>query len=315
MIRMVFNILIAVGLDFLIGDPHGFPHPVKLMGNIINLEDRLVRRIFKGGKGLKLAGLIIVLTNIFLGFFIPYLILRFLRAYKVLYNTLEVYLIYTCIAAKSLDVETTKVYKAFDLGLDEARVKLSYIVGRETHSLNEMEIVKGAVETVSENTSDGVIAPLFYIFLFGLPGGLAYKFINTMDSMLGYMNDKYIDLGYFPARLDDIANYLPARLTGFLMIVSSFGRFDISPGLKIMIRDRKNHKSPNSAYPESAVAGLLGVELGGGNYYHGIYVHKPTIGDNLNSLNKSHIQNAIEIMYRSEMLFLALATTVSLVLS
>ncbi|MFA5576357.1 MAG: adenosylcobinamide-phosphate synthase CbiB [Tissierellaceae bacterium] len=312
---MVFNILIAVGLDFLIGDPHGFPHPVKLMGNIINLEDRLVRRIFKGGKGLKLAGLIIVLTNIFLGFFIPYLILRFLRAYKVLYNTLEVYLIYTCIAAKSLDVETTKVYKAFDLGLDEARVKLSYIVGRETHSLNEMEIVKGAVETVSENTSDGVIAPLFYIFLFGLPGGLAYKFINTMDSMLGYMNDKYIDLGYFPARLDDIANYLPARLTGFLMIVSSFGRFDISPGLKIMIRDRKNHKSPNSAYPESAVAGLLGVELGGGNYYHGIYVHKPTIGDNLNSLNKSHIQNAIEIMYRSEMLFLALATTVSLVLS
>lgn len=162
------------------------------------------------------------------------------------------------------------------------------------------------METVSENTSDGVIGPLFYLVILGAPGALAYKFVNTMDSMLGYQNEKYQHLGYFPAKVDDIFNLIPARLTALLMLISSIGRFDINNGWKILIRDRRNHKSPNSAYPESATAGLLGIQLGGGNYYHGIYVDKPYIGDKLNKVDKKHIKDSIEIMYRAEIAFLIL---------
>ena len=140
--------------------------------------------------------------------------------------------------------------------------------------------------------------------LFGLPGGIAYKFINTMDSMLGYITKEYVDIGYFPAKVDDLINYLPARITGLFMNISSVFRFNIKNGFKIMIRDRKNHKSPNAIYPEAAVAGLLGIRLGGNNYYHGELVEKPTIGDKLNEINKKHIKNTIEIMYGSEILLI-----------
>ncbi|SCG82834.1 cobalamin biosynthesis protein [Proteiniborus sp. DW1] len=196
------------------------------------------------------------------------------------------------------------VQKELDKGLEEGRKRLSYIVGRDTSNLDEEEIIRATVETVSENTSDGVIGPLFYIVLLGAPGGLAYKFINTMDSMLGYMNDKYKHLGYFPAKVDDLFNLIPARLTAILMNISSIGRFDFINGMKILKRDRRNHKSPNSGYPESATAGLLGIQLGGGNYYHGLYVEKPHIGDKINDVNKEHIKNTVEIMYRSEIAFL-----------
>ncbi len=195
-----------------------------------------------------------------------------------------------------------KVYEALELGIEEARNRLSYIVGRETQSLNEDEIIRATVETVAENTSDGVIAPLLFIFIFGIPGGFIYKFINTMDSMLGYMNDKYIDLGYFPAKMDDIANYIPARITGLLMLVSSIFTHDVKNGFNIMIRDRKNHRSPNAIYPEAALAGLLGIQLGGGAYYHGSYVDKPYIGDNSKLIEKRHINDTIKIMYSSEVL-------------
>ena len=299
---MTVNIVLAILLDFILGDPYSFPHPVKLMGKIIDLEDKLARKIFKSRKGLKLAGFIIVIINIFLGFFMAYLILKIISPYKFLYNIVSIYLIYTCIAARSLHYEGMKVFEALEIGIKEARHRLSYIVGRETQNLNEEEIIKATVETVAENTSDGVIAPLLFIILFGIPGGFVYKFINTMDSMLGYMNDKYMDLGYFPAKVDDIANYIPARLTGILMIISSIFRYDIKSGMKVMARDRRNHKSPNAAYPEGATAGLLGIELGGGNYYNGIYVEKPTIGDNINPINKNHIKSTIEIMYGSEIL-------------
>ncbi|HHZ02646.1 MAG TPA: cobalamin biosynthesis protein CobD, partial [Tissierellia bacterium] len=211
---------------------------------------------------------------------------------------------YTCIAARSLHYEANMVEKELDNGIVEGRKRLSYIVGRDTSSLNEEEIIMATVETVSENTSDGVIGPLFYIVLLGAPGGLAYKFINTMDSMLGYMNDKYKHLGYFPAKVDDLFNLIPARLTAILMNISSIGRFDFINGMKILKRDRRNHKSPNSGYPESATAGLLGIQLGGGNYYHGLYVEKSHIGDKINDVNKEHIKNTVEIMYRSEIAFL-----------
>lgn len=301
---MLLKIIAAVLLDFILGDPYSFPHPVKLMGNIIYLEDKLARKITKSKLGLKMAGLIIVIVNISLGFFIPFFLLKFIKQYRILYNIICIYLIYTCIAARALHYEAMKVSEALDIGIENARERLSYIVGRETKNLSEDEIIRATVETVAENTSDGVIAPLFYIMLLGVPGGLAYKFINTMDSMLGYMNEEYIHFGHFPAKVDDMFNYIPARITGLLMSISSIGRFNVKNGFMIMIRDRNNHKSPNAIYPEAAAAGLLGVQLGGNNYYHGKLIEKPTIGDKLNSINKSHIKNTIEIMYRSEMLML-----------
>ncbi|NLK44328.1 MAG: cobalamin biosynthesis protein CobD [Tissierellia bacterium] len=310
---MVTNIILAVILDFILGDPYSFPHPVKLMGRIISLEDKVARRIAKTNKGLKFAGFIIVVINISLGFLIPFLLLKAIKPYNILYNIVNVYLIYTCIAARSLHYEAMKVYKALNLGIEEARIRLSYIVGRDTKNLYEEGIVRATVETVAENTSDGVIAPLFYITLLGAPGGLAYKFINTMDSMLGYMNEKYKDLGYFPAKLDDIFNFLPARITGLLMSLGSIGRFNLVNGIKIMFRDRKNHKSPNAPYPEGAVAGLLGIQLGGSNYYHGKLVEKPTIGDKINPINKKHIKNSIEIMYRSQVLLVVIYTLIKLI--
>lgn len=298
------SIMIASILDFILGDPYNFPHPVKLMGKIISLEERLVRRFTESRRGLKLWGFVIAIFNILLAFFIPFYVLKLLEPYKIVYHIANIYLMYTCIAARCLHKEAVKVLDALDKGIEEGRRRLSYIVGRETDRLDQGEILRATVETVSENTADGVIAPLLYMMVLGAPGAMAYKMINTMDSMLGYKNDKYRDLGYFPAKIDDIFNFIPARLTGILMNVSSLFRFDVAGGFKIMIRDRKNHKSPNAAYPEGAVAGLLGIELGGDSYYHGKLVSKPTIGDNRRTISKKDVRNTIEIMYSSEVLML-----------
>ena len=298
------NVVIASIIDFFVGDPYSFPHPVKLMGRVISFQDKLAHKITENRKGLKFLGLIIVLLNVSLAFLIPYYLLKILKEYKIIYSIVNIYLIYTCIAAKCLDFEAMKVYEALNQGLEEARKRLSYIVGRDTRNLEEEEIIKATIETVAENTSDGVIAPLLYIFLLGAPGGLAYKMVNTMDSMLGYMNERYIDLGYFPAKIDDVVNYIPARITGLLMCFASIFRFDVRNGFKIMIRDRKNHKSPNASYPEGATAGLLKIQLGGDNVYHGKLVEKPTIGDKIKEVEKLDIKKTIEIMYRSEILLL-----------
>lgn len=300
------SILIAVLLDILIGDPYWFPHPVKLMGRIIGLEEKIARKLSNSKQGLKISGLIIVIVNISLGFFIPYFILISVKDNNLIYTIINTYIIYSCLAARCLHSEAIKVSKALSLGLEQGRKRLSFIVGRDTTSLSEEEIIKATVETVAENTSDGVIAPLLFIIIFGSPFGMVYKFVNTMDSMLGYMNDKYVDLGYFPAKIDDMFNFIPARLTSLLMIIGSIGRFNIKDAYRILNRDRLNHKSPNSGYPESTVAGLLGIQLGGSNYYHGELVFKPTIGDNKNPLKRTHVNNTIEIMYRSQVVLLVM---------
>lgn len=297
-------ILAAYILDLLIGDPYSFPHPVKLMGRIIRIEDKLARKMARSKKDLRVFGFIIVIVNIGLGIFFPYLLLRALAPYSLLQDMVTVYLIYTCLAAKSLDFEASMVKKALDQGLKEARIRVGYIVGRETDSLNEEEIIKATIETVAENTADGIIVPLFYIFLLGAPGGLMYKFINTMDSTLGYTDEKYIDIGRYPALADDLFNYLPARLTAGFMLLSSLGRYNVKRGYSILKRDRRSHKSPNSGYPESTVAGLLGIELGGDSYYHGVLVEKPSLGDKTRDVEVEDIDRTINIMYRTEFLFM-----------
>lgn len=298
----MIDLVLAVIIDLIIGDPPSFPHPVKLMGNIIAYEEKIARRIFKNDKSMILGGFIIVVVNIFLAFGIPYFILKALSPYPVFYHIVNIYILYSCIAARCLHDEAIKIYRALSVGIEEARYRLSFIVGRETKHLERGEVVRAVVETVAENTSDGVIAPLLYAMIGGAPLAVAYKMINTMDSMLGYMNEKYRYIGFFPAKTDDVMNYIPARLTGVLMNISSIFRFDVLNGFKIMVRDRKNHKSPNCAYPEGAAAGLLRVRLGGDNVYFGEVVKKPTIGDKYRELVEDDIKRTIEIMYRSEIL-------------
>jgi adenosylcobinamide-phosphate synthase len=301
----MIDILIAVVLDFLIGDPHAFPHPVKLMGNIISFEEKVARKLAKTKQGLKISGLFIVMINVFLALLVPFSILKLLAFNKILFSLVRIYFIYTMISARGLNKEAMQVIKALKASIENARKRLAYIVGRDTKELTREEIIRATIETVAENTSDGVIAPLFYI-LISVPFGFVYKFVNTMDSMLGYKNDEYIDLGYFPAKVDDLFNLIPARITAALMVLTSLLRFDTKNGIKILIRDRKNHNSPNSGYPESAVAGLLGIQLGGSHHYKGVLVYKPTIGDDLVNISTIHIHSTIDIMYRTEIGFLVI---------
>jgi adenosylcobinamide-phosphate synthase len=308
------DLIIAVAIDFLVGDPHSFPHPVKLMGKVIAAQDKLARKICNTSKQLFYGGLLIVVINIILAFAIPYIVLKALKPYTILYHVVNVYLLYTCIAARCLHTEAMKIYKAFTKGLEEARYKLSFIVGRETKNLKENEVIRATVETVAENTSDGVIAPLFFGLIGGAPLAMVYKMVNTMDSMLGYTSEKYKHIGFFPAKTDDVFNFMPARLTGLLMNFSSILRFNFVQGVKVMIRDRKNHKSPNCAYPEGAVAGLLGVQLGGDNVYFGEIARKPKIGDRIRELTKEDIKKTIEIMYRAEIAFIIIVLIYGVIL-
>jgi adenosylcobinamide-phosphate synthase len=203
-----------------------------------------------------------------------------------------------------------KVYFALkkkDIAL--ARKFTSYIVGRDTKNLDEKQLIRATVETVAENTSDGVIAPLFYGFIGGAPLAMMYKGINTMDSMVGYINEPYTHIGFFPAKTDDVFNYIPARITGLIMCIAGlFMKASVYNSLRIMIRDRKNHKSPNCAYPEAAVAAILKVQLGGNNIYFGEVVEKPTIGDETRQLKKEDIVSANKIMFFTEVLFLVLTS-------
>lgn len=299
----IFSLCIAIIIDFIVGDPYSFPHPVKLMGKIIRFEDKIVRKVFTSKKGLKFGGFLIVLTNILLGFFVPYLILKLVYDNKILYNIINIYLMYACIAAKSLSYEAKMVKKELVKGIEEGRKRVGYIVGRETKNLTEVEIIKATIETVAENTADGIIAPIFYIALLGAPGGVLYKFVNTMDSMLGYLDEKYIDIGHYPANNDDVFNYIPARLTAIFMLISSVGKYDVKRAFHILKRDHKNHKSPNAGFPESTVAGLLGIQLGGDNFYNGILVKKPTMGDKIKDVELTDIDSTVNIMYRSELIF------------
>ena len=194
---------------------------------------------------------------------------------------IEGILLYFCISSKGLKVEGLKVIKVLESGdIEGARKQLSYIVGRDTEALDEEGIIRAVIETVAENTSDGIIAPLLFGALGGAPLAMTYKAVNTCDSMFGYKNDKYIDFGLVSAKMDDLFNYIPARLTGYLVIFAAFILgLDYKNSYRIYKRDRYNHTSPNSAHPESAVAGALGIRLGGANYYFGKIVEKPTIGD------------------------------------
>lgn len=301
----------AVGflLDIILGDPPWFPHPVRCIGFVINRLERVIRKYCKTSAALKTGGVILAVVTVGSTFLMTWLVLEGCRRISPwLYFAANAVVVYFTLATRCLAYEASLIYQALkERDLVLARKRLSYIVGRDTMELCESEIARGAVETVAENTVDGVVSPLFYTFLGGPALGMAYKAVNTLDSMVGYLNDKYRDLGWASARLDDAFNWLPARITAVLMLISGMllGK-NSKRGGRIMWRDRHNHKSPNGGYPEAAVAGLLGVQIGGTNYYFGEPVFKPTIGDPCTILNKEHILETIKILYSTAFLALVL---------
>lgn len=292
----ILSIYIGYIIDLIIGDPYSFPHPVIYIGKLIKVVENNIRKIFKDEKHLKLAGFILWFITVGLTYLVTYLIIRISKFSMITFFIVNSFIIYTTLATKCLKDEAVKIYNVLKSGdIKESRKQLSYIVGRDTSNLNEAEIIRATVETVAENTVDGIISPIFYVFIGGAPLAMAYKAVNTLDSMVGYKNDKYINLGFASAKIDDIANYIPARICVIFMTLASFVlRFDYKRCFKIAIRDRKNHKSPNCAYSEGAVAGALGIQLGGTNIYFGKLVYKPTIGDKGRDIEIEDIKKQIK---------------------
>jgi adenosylcobinamide-phosphate synthase len=329
---LLLDVIAAFILDIFLGDPHWMPHPVRFIGALINKTEKGLRKyINKGRDGIasgsitanedelcrskRKAGIALTVLVVGVTFLTVFTILKVAMFISpALFHILNIYFIYSSIAAKCLSVEAKKVYgELMKNDIEAARKSLAMLVGRDTQNLNHRDIVRGVVETTAENTVDGVVSPLFYAVLgslFGLGAPLVYAFkaISTLDSMVGYMNDKYIDFGRFSAKTDDVANYIPARLSGLLLPLSAaLCGMNGSQSFKIMLRDRKNHKSPNCAYPEAAVAGALGVMVGGNNVYFGKVVEKPTIGDAHRDIEPLDIKRTIKLMYCSAVLTLMLS--------
>ena len=305
----IFAFIAGFVLDLLIGDPHFIPHPVRLIGSLISFCDK--RLNCDAGyniseKKLNLIkykrGMLLVFTVIFATFAISVIII--VAAYSInLYAGViaEAVMTWQILATKCLRVESMRVYDALRTdGVDAGRRAVSMIVGRDTSVLDAVGVTRAAVETIAENTSDGVIAPMLYTAIGGPVLGFVYKAVNTMDSMLGYKNDKYMYFGRFAARLDDVVNFIPARISAYLMIAAAFigGRqFDGKNAYRIFKRDRFNHASPNSAQTESVCAGALRVQLAGDAVYFGKLVKKKYIGDGLREIEYEDIKRANRLMY------------------
>ena len=309
-ITSLYALLSGAIIDLLIGDPHFIPHPVVLMGKLISALEKLLRRVFpKTKRGENLAGGVLWVIVASLAFLVPSALLMLLYHISPwLGFGIETVMCWQCLAAKSLYSESMKVKKALDTGdISASRRAVSMIVGRDTASLDEKGIARAAVETVAENTSDGVIAPLIFLAIGGGPLGMLYKAVNTMDSMLGYVEEPYKNIGLVPAKLDDVFNFIPARLSAVLMLLGGgMLGFSMKNGLRIFKRDRYKHASPNSAQTESVMAGLLGLRLAGDAYYHGVLHKKEFIGDPVREIETEDIRRSNRVMFMTAALSLAL---------
>lgn len=305
------TLISAYLLDIILGDPQRFPHPVRLIGRFIVFLENLFWRATSSPLSQKISGILLALIVVGSTFmattFLIYWAGYFSQAASFI---LSIFMGYFTLATRDLHVETRRVLKALEAGdLARARQELSFLVGRDTAHLGEPEVIRALVETIAENLSDGVIAPLFYLGLGGPPWAMTYKAINTLDSMVGYKKERFRHMGWASARLDDAANFIPARLSGGLVVISAFllGK-PWRDSLEILRRDRRQHQSPNSAWPEAATAGALGVQLGGLNYYGGQPSPKPFIGNLKKDLDLGDVRDAWKILYLSSfgMLLLAL---------
>mgnify|MGYP004475028717 FL=1 len=303
-------------LDLIFGDPYWMPHPVRFIGNLISILEKVIRRFMpKTKRGEYIGGIILTVMVVSISMVIPLVIILMAKSINTyLALTVETFMCYQILATKSLKVESMKVYDELAKNdLPSARKAVSMIVGRDTKDLTFSGVAKAAVETVAENTSDGIIAPMIFIAIGGAPMGFFYKAINTMDSMVGYKNEKYMNFGRFAAKLDDVVNYLPARISAYQMILSSFFlRYDYKNAFKIYKRDRYNHASPNSAQTESVCAGALDVQLAGNAYYFGKLYEKPTIGDDIREINYDDIKKANRLLYCTSFISIVIISVIKI---
>lgn len=301
----LISLTIAYFIDMAIGDPPNWPHPVRWMGAVISfLEKRWNFGRFKKGKGV-----LMLLILLLLVFSIALLVIVIgYKIHPLLGICLESIMISATIAQRSLKEASMEVYYPLKTGdLMEARKKLSFIVGRDTDSLDEGEIARGAIETVAENTSDGVTAPLFWALIGGAPMAMLYRATNTCDSMVGYKNERFKEFGWASAKWDDVMNWMPSRLTGILMLLGSIPQISsLREAWMILFRDAKKHPSPNSGWGEAAVAAILGIQLGGINYYDGVVSNRAKMGDSINPIEAEHIKRVNSILGRTVFFFLLL---------
>ena len=302
-------LILGFCVDLILGDPRGLAHPVQGMGRLIELLERGLRKTFPSSpRGQLAAGgclvvLVIGLTGVLTGGVLHLAGL----VHGALRFLLEAVICWQILATKSLRTESMKVVCALESGsLDDGRRAVSMIVGRDTAQLSEEEVLNAVVETVAENASDGILAPLIWAAVLGPVGGMCYKAVNTMDSMVGYKNDRYLYFGRAAAKLDDFCNFLPARISGLLMCLAAFFGFDAAGAWRIFLRDRKNHLSPNSAQTEAACAGALGLQLGGAHLYFGKLVEKPTIGDAARIVSRADVRRANDLALITAILALLL---------
>ena len=307
----ILALILGFLLDLAFGDPRWLYHPIRLIGNLIAWAEKPFRAVFpKSEKGELTAGVFFAVFVVAVSTAVPALVLFLAAKLSIwLAFALEVFWSFQILAAKSLKTESMRVYEALKEGeLEKARKAVSMIVGRDTERLTEEGVAKAAVETVAENFSDGVVAPLIFLAVGGPVLGFFYKSVNTLDSMVGYKNDRYLYFGRFSAKLDDVLNFIPARISGLLLVTASpLAGLDVKGAWRIFKRDRKNHASPNSAQTEAAAAGALGVQLAGDAWYFGKLYKKPTIGDALRPVGYEDIRRVNRLMYAAVCLALALA--------
>ncbi|PKM58576.1 MAG: cobalamin biosynthesis protein CobD [Firmicutes bacterium HGW-Firmicutes-3] len=318
--NLLYVLLTVTCLDYLIGDPPNWPHPIIYIGKLITWLEKQLR---KYGLATKFGGVILFIVTLFITLgTLTFIIGISGIGGKVVEGIVIIYFLSSALAATCLKKEVMKVADALKNGtIEESRIALSYLVGRDTQTLSHESIIKGAVETTAENTIDGVIAPLFYMvigLILDCPVQMVflYKTINTLDSMVGYIQEPYTQIGYVSAKMDDVFNLVPARLGSLLMLLSGiFLRLDVQNGLKIWKRDCRKHKSPNAGHPESVIAGLLGISLGGTHTYFSQVLEKPTIGDPIRIPEIHDIESTIKNMYVAEMMMVVLSGGLLLLIS
>lgn len=304
----ILALLCGAALDLLVGDPEWFPHPVRLIGRWIAFAERAARQGDPSPKTLRRRAVGVALSTVLLAGGAAWALLALLGLLGGWARFIGMAILsWTCLCARNLADEAEGVRRALEVSVEAGRARVGRIVGRDTQNLSRRGIICATVETVAENLTDGVIAPMLFIALGGPVAGMAFKAVSTLDSMIGYLDEKYRDVGWFSARLDDVCNFVPARIAALLMCACAVPLgLDARRALRTVRRDHANHLSPNCAWTEAAAAGALGIRLGGDHEYFGRTVHKPTIGDDLRAPEAADIRRANRLMLASAGLALAL---------
>lgn len=301
------SLLVAFILDLILGDPYWLPHPIRYIGRLISKLEKILLVPEDSPENQKSKGVLLTLATVGVVFSFYFLLMYVAgKIHPKVAFAVEVLVFYQMLATRCLADEGMKIFKALkNNDIEKARVQVGYLVSRETAQMSEEDIIKATIETVTENIIDGVVAPLFFAIIGGAPLGMAYKAVNTLDSMVGYKNDKYLHFGWASAKLDDVLGFLPARLTGGIIVIASLILgMDFKRAAHILVRDRNNHASPNSPYAEAPSAGALRIQLGGKATYFGITTEKPTFGDDIEHVRAFHIKKAVRLLYATSALSL-----------